>query len=69
VAPAATPKPVIEKLAAAAQRAVRTTELAERLKRDGVGPVGSTPEAFAALIAKEIVQWRELAQSAKITLE
>ena len=69
VAPAATPKPVIEKLAAAAQRAVRTPELAERLKRDGVEPVGSTPEAFAALIAKEIVQWRELAQSAKITLE
>jgi tripartite-type tricarboxylate transporter receptor subunit TctC len=69
VAPAATPKPVIEKLAAAAQRAVRTAELAERLKRDGVEPVGSTPEAFGALIAKEIVQWRELAQAAKITLE
>jgi tripartite-type tricarboxylate transporter receptor subunit TctC len=69
VAPAATPRPVIEKLAAASQRAVRTPELAERLKRDGVEPVGGTPEAFAALIAKEIVQWRNLAQSAKITLD
>ena len=69
VAPAATPKAVIEKLAAATQRAVRTPELAERLKRDGVEPVGGTPEAFAALIAKEIVQWRELAASAKITLD
>ncbi len=69
VAPAGTPKPVIEKLAAASQRAVRTPELAERLKRDGVEPVGGTPEAFAALIAKEIVQWRNLAQSAKITLD
>src|SRR6266540_825539 len=68
VAPAATPKPVIEKLAAAVQRAVRLPELAERLKRDGVEPVGGTPEAFAVLIAKEIVQWRNLAQSAKITL-
>ena len=69
VAPAATPKPVIEKLAAVAQRAVRTPELAERLKRDGVEPVGSTPEAFAALIAREIVQWRDLAHAAKIKLD
>ena len=69
VAPAATPRPVIEKLAAAAQRAVRMPELAERLKRDGVEPVGGTPEAFGALIAKEIVQWRNLAQSARITLD
>jgi tripartite-type tricarboxylate transporter receptor subunit TctC len=69
VAPAATPKAVIEKLAAAVQRAVRTPELAERLRRDGVEPVGGTPDAFAALIAKEIVQWRELAAAAKITLD
>ena len=43
--------------------------LADRLKRDGVEPGGGTPDAFAALIAKEIVQWRNLAQSAKITLD
>ena len=69
MAPAATPKSVIEKLAAAAQHAVRNPDLAERLKRDGIEPVGGTAESFAALIAKEIVQWRELAQSAKITLD
>jgi tripartite-type tricarboxylate transporter receptor subunit TctC len=69
VAPAGTPKPVIETLASAFQRAVRTPELAERLKRDGVEPVGSTPEAFGALIGREIVQWRDLGRSAKITLD
>ncbi len=69
VAPAGTPKPVVEKIAAASQRAVRTSDLAARLKRDGVEPVGSTPEDFGALIAREINQWRSLAQSAKITLE
>src|SRR6266851_5169093 len=69
VAPAGTPKPVIEKLASAFQRAVRTPELAERLRRDGVQPVGGTPEAFGALIAKEIAQWRDLGRSAKITLD
>jgi tripartite-type tricarboxylate transporter receptor subunit TctC len=69
VAPAATPKPVIETLASAFQRAVRTPELAERLKRDGVEPVGSTPDAFGALIEKEIAQWRDLGRSARITLD
>jgi tripartite-type tricarboxylate transporter receptor subunit TctC len=69
VAPAGTPKAVVEKLASASQRAVRAPELSERLRRDGVEPVGSTPEEFGALIAREIGQWRSLAQSAKITLE
>jgi tripartite-type tricarboxylate transporter receptor subunit TctC len=69
VAPAGTPPPVIDKLAAAAQRAVRTPALAERLRRDGVEPVGGTPAAFAAQIAREIKEWRNLAQSANITLD
>jgi tripartite-type tricarboxylate transporter receptor subunit TctC len=69
MAPAGTPQPVIDKLAVAIQNAVRRPALADRLKHDGVEPGGGTPQAFAALIAKEIVQWRNLAQSAKITLE
>ena len=69
VAPAGTPQPVIDKLAASVRRAVRTPELAERLARDGVDPVGGTPQAFASLIAREIGEWRNLAQSAKITLD
>ena len=43
--------------------------LAERLKRDGVDPAGGTPEAFGALIVREIREWRNLAQSSKITLD
>lgn len=69
VAPAGVPKPIIDKLAAAMQRAVRAPALAERLKRDGVEPVGGTPQDFAALIGKEIKEWRALAQAARISLE
>jgi tripartite-type tricarboxylate transporter receptor subunit TctC len=69
VAPAATPKPIIDKLAAAVTHAVRTPELAERLRRDGVDPVGGTPQDFGALIAREIAQWREVIAAAKITAE
>jgi tripartite-type tricarboxylate transporter receptor subunit TctC len=69
VAPAGVPKPIIDRLAAAVQRAVRSPALAERLKRDGVEPVGGTPQDFAALIGKEIKEWRALAQAARISLE
>ena len=69
MAPAATPKPVIAKLAAAVKRAVGSAELAERLRRDGIEPVGSSTEEFAALIPREIAQWRELAKGANIKLD
>jgi tripartite-type tricarboxylate transporter receptor subunit TctC len=69
LAPAATPQPIVERIASAAARAVRSPELLERLRRDGVDLVGNRPEAFRALIAREIPQWREVGQAAKITLE
>jgi tripartite-type tricarboxylate transporter receptor subunit TctC len=69
LAPAGTPKPVIDKLAAAVQRAIDTPNLAERLRRDGVDPIGGDPAEFARLIRNEIAQWRELAKSASITLD
>jgi tripartite-type tricarboxylate transporter receptor subunit TctC len=69
MAPAGTPKAIVDTLAAAARDAVRSPATAARLQHDGVDIGGSTPEAFAALIGNEIVQWRDLAQSARITLD
>jgi tripartite-type tricarboxylate transporter receptor subunit TctC len=69
IAPAGTPQPVIAALAAAVKRAVGSADLAERLKRDGIDPVGSTSEQFGAQIAREVGQWRELAKSANIKLD
>jgi tripartite-type tricarboxylate transporter receptor subunit TctC len=69
VAPAGTPKPVVDKLAAAIKRAVGSSELAERLRRDGIEPVGSTTAEFGAQITREIAQWRELAKAVNIKLD
>jgi tripartite-type tricarboxylate transporter receptor subunit TctC len=69
MAPAGTPKPIIDKLAAASAKAARAPEIAERLQRDGVDPVGGTPQELAALIARELPQWRDLAKAANIKLE
>ena len=47
----------------------RLDGVAERLRRDGIEPAGSTTEEFAALIPREIAQWRELAKAANIKLD
>lgn len=69
MAPGGTPKPVIERLAAASAKAARAPDVAERLQRDGVDPVGGTTAELAAMIARELPQWRELARSANIKLQ
>jgi tripartite-type tricarboxylate transporter receptor subunit TctC len=69
MAPAGTPKEIIDRLAAASAKAARSPDVAERLQRDGVDPVGGTPRELAALIARELPQWRDLAKAANIKLE
>ena len=69
MAPAGTPASVIDKLAAACDRAVRAPELVERFRRNGIDPGGGTPAVFGERIGREIAQWRELIQSVKINAE
>jgi tripartite-type tricarboxylate transporter receptor subunit TctC len=69
MAPAGTPAAVIDKLAAACERAVGAGDVVERFRRDGIDPGGGTPALFAARIGREIVQWRELIHTVKINAE
>ena len=39
-------------------------EFRERLARDGIEPVGNSPEAFAAQIRTDIEHWAKVAQAA-----
>ena len=69
MAPAATPKPIIDKLAASSRRAIRTPEIERRFNQDGIDLVGNTPAEFASLISREIAQWRELGKAVQIEVE
>ena len=69
MAPAGTPKPVIDKLAASVARAVRLPDVVQRFDALGVDPVGGTTANFAALIARELPQWRDLVKAANIKPE
>jgi len=69
MAPAGTPAAVIDRLAAASARAARAPDVAEKLVRDGVDPIGGMPQALGAMVARELPQWRELAKAANIKLQ
>jgi tripartite-type tricarboxylate transporter receptor subunit TctC len=57
VAPAGTPKPIIDKLNAALREAVAAPDTKERMAADGTEPLASTPEEYAADIDKEETKW------------
>jgi tripartite-type tricarboxylate transporter receptor subunit TctC len=69
VAPAGTPAAVIEKLNAALRAAVTSPEFKERISADGVEPLASTPEDYAADIASEEAKWAGLIKKAGLKAE
>ncbi len=50
LAPAGTPKPIIDKLSAGFRRIVQMPDFQEKTRATGAEPVGSLPEEFAALL-------------------
>lgn len=69
LAPAATPRPIIERLAAEIGRAVRHPEAQQRLAALGIEPVGSTPQAYAAQLKADIALFRQAVQAAGVRAE
>jgi tripartite-type tricarboxylate transporter receptor subunit TctC len=66
LAPAATPRPIVQKLNSEIVRIARTPEVRERLAADGADPVGSSPEEFAAYIKRELARWARVIEQARI---
>ena len=53
VAPAGTPRAIVERLNAALNAALATDEVKNRLATEGAEPQPTTPEEFAAMIDRE----------------
>ncbi|HEV7263562.1 MAG TPA: tripartite tricarboxylate transporter substrate binding protein [Falsiroseomonas sp.] len=63
-AAAATPRPIINRMAAAVEHALADTNVAERLNQMGTPPMrGWTPERFAAFVQEEVTAWRPLVEA------
>ena len=64
MAPAGTPKPIIDKVASVITTAVKDPKFATRLSEFGVDPLGNTPEEYQAMLARDIVTWAEAVEVA-----
>ena len=69
LAPAGTPKPVIDTLNTAVVRVLRMPDIVKQLADQGVDVVGNTPDEFAAIISADIAKWREIIVAAGIKLD
>ena len=63
VAPAGTPREIVAKLSAETHKALNAPDVKERLLAQGVEPVGSTPEQFAAHIESEMARYAAVVKS------
>lgn len=64
--PAATPKPVVARLAGESIKVLKMHDVIERLSSQGAEPVGSTPEEFGAYVRSEIDKWANLVKVANM---
>jgi tripartite-type tricarboxylate transporter receptor subunit TctC len=69
LAPAGTPKDVIAKLNAEANKALAAPDVREKLAAAGIEPAGGSPEQFAAFIQSEMQRWAGVAKAARVEPE
>jgi tripartite-type tricarboxylate transporter receptor subunit TctC len=69
LAPAATPKDVVEKLGEAVGRAAKDPATRESLKKQGADAVGNTPAQFNAYLKEEYARWSEVVKVSGAKIE
>jgi tripartite-type tricarboxylate transporter receptor subunit TctC len=69
LAPAGTPKPVIDKLQREIAAVLKTDAVKERYAALGIEPVGNTSEEFAKQIRDDLARWGEVVKKANIKVE
>ena len=68
LAPARTPRPVIDKLYGALAEFVASADAKERMSAIGVEFMTLNPDEFAGRIKRDITRWREVARAAGVSL-
>ena len=68
-APGATPRPIIDRLSSEFARIVAMPDITEQLISQGVEPLISTPEQFAAIVKADMDRYARIVKEANIKLE
>ncbi len=68
-APAATPKPIVDKLQKAFAETIADPGVAQKLKNLAVDPGGATPDEFRKIVDSDIAKYREVVKAANLKFE
>jgi tripartite-type tricarboxylate transporter receptor subunit TctC len=69
LAPAGTPRPIIDRLSQEANKAVNDADIKTRFSEIGIEPVGGTPEQTSKFLADEIAKWARVINTAGVKAE
>jgi tripartite-type tricarboxylate transporter receptor subunit TctC len=69
LAPAGTPRPIIDKVRNAFLTALKHPSTVKRMAEIDVNPMGSTPEQSAAFLASESAKWGKVVKENNIQVE
>jgi tripartite-type tricarboxylate transporter receptor subunit TctC len=69
LAPANTPRPIVERLQTELAALLQTPEVRERYSVLGIEPVGNKPDEFAAQIRADLARWGPVVKQANIRIE
>ena len=67
--PAKTPKAIIDKLAAATDKALKSSGITAKFAKDDARAGGGTPEQFATFIRKEQATWKRIIEKTGLKIE
>ena len=67
--PASLPKQIVVKLSDATNRLLKEAEIIDKLFNQGAEVVGGSPEQFAAVVSREIAQWKKLVASEGLNIK
>ena len=69
MAPAGTPRPIVERLAAETKKAINESEIKERFVQLGIEPVGNSPEEAKRFLDTEVSKWAKVINTAGVKAE
>src|SRR3954462_10576626 len=69
LAPAGTPREIVNRLSAEARKAINESEIKERFNQIGIEPVGNSPEDAGKFLQDEIAKWAKVINTAGVKAE
>jgi tripartite-type tricarboxylate transporter receptor subunit TctC len=69
IAPAGTPKEIVDRIAAEAKTALADPAMRDKLAEQGIVAVGNTPDEFRAFVADDVARWATVIKDAGIKAE